>query len=160
MTAASLKPRGGVQKRNEHQPHAKGSCRPSMHGEIKANGEAMSRSCRTRLESLPDAWGPWRRPKRRAQRKLPAWCPLKGDNRALEVHQIATLTNVCFRRQSRPELVRCTCLLLTQSGHTLGRVPINPALGSDDQCEALESASDALGHPARSAPGECMGGSI
>jgi hypothetical protein len=87
---------GGGTKAKEHQPHAKGSRRPSMQGEIKANGKALSCACGTRLEGLPDArrsrWcsgGP-------TQRKLPARRAVERNNRALEVYQIPALINVCF----------------------------------------------------------------
>jgi hypothetical protein len=139
-------------------PMQRAGAAPRCTAKSKRTGKRCRAPAVTRLESLPDTWGPWRRPKRRAQRKLPAWCPLKEDNRALEVHQITTLTNVCFRRQSRHELVRCTCLLLTQSGHTLGRVPSGS--GKRRSVRSLAVCIRCLGPSRKISHRECMGGSI
>ena len=76
----------------------------------------MSCACRARLWRLPDAWRTRWRTAGQAKRKLPARRPLEGNDRALEVHQIAALMSA-FGGKADIELVRCTCLLLTQSGH-------------------------------------------
>ena len=39
----------GVQKRNEHQPHAQGPCRSTVSGQIEADGKALSCACGTGL---------------------------------------------------------------------------------------------------------------
>jgi hypothetical protein len=66
---------GRVQKRNEHQPHAKGWCRPSMHGEIKANGEAMSRSCRYEVGKSAGYMGPVAAPQKASATEITGMVP-------------------------------------------------------------------------------------
>ena len=51
----------------------------------------MSCACGARLSRLPDAWRTRWRTGGQAKRELPARRPLEGNNRALEVHQIAAL---------------------------------------------------------------------
>jgi len=46
---------GEIRSRNEHQPHAKGTCCPAMYSQIKADREALSCACGARLEGLPNA---------------------------------------------------------------------------------------------------------
>ena len=36
---------GEIRSRNEHQPHAKGTCCPAMYSQIKADREALSCAC-------------------------------------------------------------------------------------------------------------------
>ena len=36
---------GEIRSRNEHQPHAKGTCCPSMYSQIKADREALACAC-------------------------------------------------------------------------------------------------------------------
>jgi len=86
-----------VRRQNEYQPHAKGSRRTSMHGQIKANWKALLRARGAWLGGVPNAWRSWWRPCGQAQRELPVLRPLEGNRGALEVHQIATLTDVRFR---------------------------------------------------------------
>ena len=77
----------------------------------------MSCACGARLSGLPDAWRSRWRTGGQAKRKLPARRPLEGNHRALEAHQIASLMSA-FGGKADIGLVRCTCLLLTQSGHS------------------------------------------
>ena len=50
---------GGYETRNEHQPHAKGTRRSPMHGQIKADGKALLCACGSRVSGVPDARRPW-----------------------------------------------------------------------------------------------------
>src|SRR3974390_203859 len=79
----------GVRERNEHQPHAKGSCRSPMHGQIKANRRAVPCASGARLERLPDAWRSWRRANWQAEWKLQTRREVERNDRALAAHQIA-----------------------------------------------------------------------
>jgi hypothetical protein len=65
-----------------------------VQSEIKANGKALSRTCRTRLEGLPDARRSWWGSRRQEEWKLSARSQLEGNDRALEANQIATLMYV------------------------------------------------------------------
>ena len=60
----------------------------------------MSCACGARLSGLPDAWRTRWRTGGQAKRELPAWRPLEGNHRALEAHQIASLTNASWRTGS------------------------------------------------------------
>ena len=88
---------GGTRKRNDHQPHAQGPCRTTMHGQIKANGSALPCACGAGLAGVSDA----RRSRRCAggqkKWKLQARRAVEGHNCTFEVDQITALTNVRFR---------------------------------------------------------------
>ena len=63
---------GCVRKKNEHQPHAKGSRRGPLPGKIKADGAAVSRASRQWVAGVPNAWCAWRCTERKAERQLSA----------------------------------------------------------------------------------------
>jgi len=82
---------GEIRSRNEHQPHAKGTCCPAMYSQIKADREALSCACGARLEGLPNARRSRWRAEGQTERKLQTRRPLDGNDRTLEAHQITTL---------------------------------------------------------------------
>ena len=69
--------RWGVSKRNEHQPHAKGTRGSPMRRQVKADRKAMSCACGARLLRLPDAWRTRWRTGRQAKRELPGTAPTR-----------------------------------------------------------------------------------
>jgi hypothetical protein len=68
-----------------------------LRSQIKTDGPALPCTCDARLAGLPDARRSRWRTGGQTQWKLPARRSLEGDNRALEIHQIATLRTVRFR---------------------------------------------------------------
>ncbi|MEH2488773.1 hypothetical protein [Bradyrhizobium sp. AZCC 2230] len=50
---------GEIQKRNEHQPHAKRPRRSSVQSQIETNRIILPRACGARLSCLSDAWSGW-----------------------------------------------------------------------------------------------------
>jgi len=76
----------GVRKRNEQQPHAQSPRCPTVHCQIKTDWPALSCACGPRLAGLPNARGPWWCSCWQRQRELQAWCPLEGNDGALETY--------------------------------------------------------------------------
>jgi hypothetical protein len=75
-------PVGEVQKRNDRQPHAKGSRRPTLRRPIKADRVAVSRASGTWLSRLPNARRSRWRSRGKAKWQLPAWLSDEANDRA------------------------------------------------------------------------------
>jgi hypothetical protein len=71
---------GATRKRNDHQPHAQGPCRTPVHGQVKANGSALSCACGAGLAGVSDARCPRWRTRGQAEWELPTRCPLEGND--------------------------------------------------------------------------------
>jgi hypothetical protein len=88
---------GEIRSRNEHQPHAKGSCCPSTCSQIKADREALSSACGARLEGLPKARRSRWRAEGRTERKLQTRRPLDSA----VIVKLSLLDNEPLQRQMR-----------------------------------------------------------